>query len=291
MLNGSAPIRDLEPTLLRAFVTIVDAGTFSRAARRLNRTQSALSMQVKRLEELVDAVLFDRSSRPPALTPAGEKLAVHARAMLALNDSALEEIRADKISGQVRLGLMEDYAATHLAPLLARFRSRHPDVLVEVETGLTGAYVEQLGHRFDLVLTMTAADSSEGELLYRGRPQWAAAPGFEPRDHAVLPLALFRPGCLFRKWATAALDRDGRHWHMGLISTSIGAVAAAVREGWCISVFKDLTLPEGLKVLGPAEGLPALPDYEMRLLSAPSANTGAAKALADALRAAFETQQ
>lgn len=286
-MNKNGPVRDLDPSLLRAFVAVVDAGTFSRAARRLNRTQSTLSMQIKRLEELVDADLFDRGSRPPTLTPAGEKLVSYARELVSLNDTALEDIRSGQVSGQVRLGLMEDIATTRLAPLLGRFHKDHPDVLVEVETGLTSEFIDMLGSRFDILVIMTGRDFIGGDLLYRGKTVWGAAPGFDPHAHQVLPVALSRHGCLFRTWATAALDRSGRRWHTGLVSTSVGAVTAAVRAGWCVSVFKDVTLPDDLSILGASDGLPALPDFEIRLLRAPSAGRGAVRAFDLFLRAQF----
>lgn len=273
-------MRDIDTGLLRAFVAIVDAGTFSRAARRLNRTQSTLSMQIKRLEDLVETPLFDRGPRPPQLTPAGEALLSYAREMVAINDAALESLRAERIAGQVRLGLMEDYAATRLAPLLGTFLAAHPDVQVEVHTGLTGRFLDELGSRFDLVVAMLPAGEHEGELLCRGRSVWAAAASFDAQAPGPLPLALYQPGCLFRKWATDALDTAGRRWRLGLVSSSLGAVTAAVQEGWCLSVFKDSMLPPGLRVLDTRDGLPALPDFEIRLLRAPSARTRAAKQLA-----------
>lgn len=277
-------MRDLDTGLLRAFLAVIDAGGFTRAARRLNRTQSTLSMQIRRLEELVEAPLFDRTLRPARPTAAGEALAPYARELVALHDAAYQSLRGEGVAGQVRLALMEDYAATRLAPLLGAFGQRHPQVQVEVHTGLTAELAETLGTRCDLLVAMRpagdGAGDGAGELLYRGRSLWAAAPGFEARADEPLPLALYRPGCLFRQWAAAALDAAGRRWRPALVSTSIGAVAAAVRAGWCLSVFKDSALPEGLVALGEAEGLPALPDFEIRLLRAPGARSPAARALA-----------
>ncbi|MFC3230157.1 LysR family transcriptional regulator [Marinibaculum pumilum] len=278
-------MRDIDTSLLRAFIAIVDAGSFNRAARRLSRTQSALSMQIKRLEELVGATLFDRTMRPLQLTAAGEGLVAAAREMLAINDAALEAIRSERIAGQVRLAIMEDYAAGPLAPLLGRFLADHPAVQVELHTGLTADMVDDLGVRYDLVVAMLPAGAEGGELLYRGRSVWAAAPGFDPGTREVLPLALYPQGCLFRKWATRALDRAGRRWRIGVVSLSAGAVHAAVREGWCLSVFKDFTVPGDLAILPTGADLPALPDFEIRLFRAPSARTRAGLELARFLAA------
>lgn len=281
-------MRDIDTGLLRAFLAVVESGGFGRAARRLNRTQSTLSMQIKRLEELIGQPLIDRALRPPRPTPAGEALLPYARELVALHDAAFEGLLGGAVAGPVRLALMEDYAATRLAPLLGAFLAAHPQVQVEVHTGLTAQLAEGLGARCDLLVAMrpagepAAPDGLEGggELLYRGRSLWAAAPGFDADADPVLPLALYRPGCLFRQWATAALESAGRRWRPALVSASIGAVAAAVAEGWCLSVFKDSALPPGLVVLGSEQGLPPLPDFEIRLLRAPAARSRAVQALA-----------
>ena len=240
-------------------------------------------MQIKRLEELVDAPLFERAVRPPRVTAAGEALVAYAREMLAINDAALATVRTSEIAGQVRLALMEDYAATRLAPILGQFLDRNPAVQVEVHTGLTGVFLEELGSRHDIVVATTPVGYSDGALLYRGESVWGGAPGFDPAHHDPLPLALYEHGCLFRKWATDALDSAGKRWRMGVVSSSLGAIASAVREGWSTSVFKANTLPAGLIPLGKKDGMPSLPDYEIRLFRAPSAMNGAAGSLAEFL--------
>ncbi|XWN33928.1 MAG: LysR substrate-binding domain-containing protein [Devosia sp.] len=275
--------RDLDASLLRAFVAIVDAGSFGRAAHRLNRTQSALSMQIKRLEGLVATPLFDRTVRPATLTASGEALIPYARDILATNDAAVDHLRADAVAGQVRLALMEDYASTHLAPILGDFLAAHPGVQVEVHTGITAHFVEDLGSRYDLLLTMSGADVGDSEPLYRGKTLWAAHPSFDVKSADPLPLALYPQGCPFRKWAVGALDAADRRWRYAMMSPSLNTVAEAVRAGWCISVFKDCAFPAGLVALGEGDGLPSLPDYELRLLRAPFRLNPAARRLADHL--------
>ncbi len=191
-------MHDIDTALLRAFVAVVDTGNFSRAARRLNRTQSALSMQIKRLEDAVETVLFERSVRPPSITPAGELFVAYAREMLALNDAAIKTIKANKTAGQVRLALMEDYASTILAPVLTQFMAENQDVQVEVHTGLTNSFVDQLGVQFDLVIAMVPIGYNDGELLYSGKSVWGGAACFEPRTFDPLPLALNRNRQLLR---------------------------------------------------------------------------------------------
>lgn len=241
-------------------------------------------MQIKRLEDCVGAQLFDRSVRPPLLTPVGEALLPYARDMLSINDAAMGAIRRKHIAGQVRLAMMEDYASIRLAPLLARFSDENPDVQLEVHTGLTVQLAERLGSDFDLVLTMLPAGSDDGELLYRGKSVWVGCDSTDLANVDPLPLAVYPQGCFFRRWATTALDKAGRNWRTSLVSSSLSAVAAAVREGSGISIFKDNAVPEGVRRLGVDDGLPELPDFEIHLLSAPRAITGAAGELANYIR-------
>lgn len=275
-------IRDLDPSLLRAFVAIVDAGSFGKAAKQLNRTQSALSMQISRLEDLVDAELFDRSVRPVALMPAGETLIPFARDILATNDAAIEQIRDDKLAGQVRLGIMEDIAATQLGPIIGDFLRDRPGVLVEVQTGITATMLDRLGSDYDILVAMTPAGHDGGEFIYRGEAVWGAASTFDIGIDP-LPVALYPHECLFRKWAVNALDSAQRHWRMALLSASLGSVTEAVRAGWCISVFKDCTFPQDLCVLPAEAWLPELPEFEIRLFRAPVVRSPAAHVLADTL--------
>lgn len=282
-------MRDIDIALLRAFVAVVDKGNFSRAARQLNRTQSALSMQIKRLEDIIGSALFERAVRPPMITSAGELLIAHAREMLALNDAALQAINNSTVAGQVRLALMEDYASKLLGPVLTRFQTEYPAVEVEIHTGLTSSFMEQIGKHFDLVIAMVPDGTTEGELLYRGKSVWAGATHFDPAAFDPLPLALFQQGCYFRRWATTALDNAGMRWRMGLVSSSLGAVTAMVREGNSLSVFKDITLPRDLRIFGKQEGLPDLPDFEIRLFRAPGARLGAANKLSEFFKDNFHS--
>jgi DNA-binding transcriptional LysR family regulator len=266
--RDGSPVLDLD--LLRVFVTAAERGGFTRAARSLHRTQSAVSAQVKRLEDAVGAELFLRGSREVRLTPAGERLIGHARRLLALGDEALALVATQGEAGTVRLGCVDDYATRILPGLLAGFWRANPGVLVEVRTGLTTHLLERLGGELDLVLGMLPAGSPRvGEALGRDRPLWAAAPAAGLEHEPVLPLALYPEGCLFRRWAIDALDRQGRPWRCAYLSPSLAAVEEAVRAGLAVSVFKTRTVAPDLQVLGPEQGFPALPEVEMMLRLAP----------------------
>lgn len=271
---------DIDPDLLRVFIAVADCGGFTRAARTLNRTQSAVSMQIKRLEDGTRARLFDRAGRSVRLTPDGETLVDYARRILALNDEAVRALTQNRLQGTVRLGMMADYATAIMPAILAEFAERHPQIYVEVHTGLTADMPKRIGRGLDLALVMSRAGTGTGEMLRREQTVWAAA-----RTHAVaaqdpLPLALYPRGCLFREWALAALERAGRRWRLAYMSANTSAVEAAVSAGLAVSVFKAGTVPRHLRILGPKDRLPKLPTAEIALHRAPDLSR-AATALAD----------
>jgi DNA-binding transcriptional LysR family regulator len=260
----------LDLDLLRAFAAVAEQRSFTRAASVLNRTQSAVSTQVRRLEERLSAELFHRTTAHVELSPAGEELLSYARRMLTLNEEALGRLRRHKVEGTVRLGVMEDYGTLFVPALLARFAAAHPLVQIEMETGLTGSMVERLGRDLDVVVAMhPAAGDGGGVLLRREAAMWASGPHIPERLPATLPLALYPPGCLFRRWALDALDASGRPWRLAFTCQSLAAVAAVAAEGLAVTVVKAGTLPRTLVPLGPEYGLPALPEAEIRLHRAP----------------------
>jgi len=255
----------LDTDLLRTFVAVADRGGFTRAAAALNRTQGAISMQIKRLEDDVGAALFLRDGRRVRLTPSGEALIGYARRMLALNDEAVGAVRRNVIAGVVRLGCIDDYATRVLPGILARFWREPPAVLVEVETGLTSDLLERLDRDLDIVLGMHPAGMGRGEVICRDTPIWAASPVHAVHRQNPVPLALYRDGCLFRRWATGALDELGRPWRLAYVSPSLATVEAAVEAGLAISVFKRSTVSPRLRRLTRRDGFPPFPDVDITL--------------------------
>ena len=269
--------RALDPDLLSTFVAVADHRSFTRAAKALNLTQSAVSMQIRRLEERVQAELFQRSTTHVALTDAGEGLLGYARRILALGDEALGRLQTHAVEGRVRLGVMEDYGTHVVPPLLARFAAGHPSISVEMETGLTSLMPERLGEDFDLVIGMHAEGGDSGELLRREPAIWAGSADHDMSERDPLRLALYPQGCLFRKWAMDSLDAAGRPWRLAFVSHSQAAVAAVVAQGLAITVMKQGTFPAQLRPLSAKDGMPNLPIAEIRLHRAP--NTSAAAGL------------
>jgi DNA-binding transcriptional LysR family regulator len=272
---------DIDIDLLRAFLAVADGASFTAAARALNRTQSAVSMQIKRLEEIAGGKLFERTSRRVAPTRRGEALDGYARRMVGLNDEALRTLRQDVLGGVVKLGVIEDYAVHALPPILAGFMAAHPNVAVEMETGFTPVLLERLGESFDLVLAMHPDGAGRGEVIRRERAVWAGSRRHPLHALDVLPLALHPTGCQFRHAALTSLDRAKRRWRLAYVCQSHGALEAAVLTGLALTVTKAGTLPAGLSILGRAEDLPALPTFEIAMHRARRSRNRAAGVLGD----------
>ncbi|MBP2427298.1 LysR substrate-binding domain-containing protein [Bradyrhizobium elkanii] len=280
----SAPI--LDPDLLQAFVAVAEHRSFTRAASALNRTQSAVSMQVKRLEERLQAELFHRSTSSVDLSAAGEGLLGYARRILSLNAEAVGRVRAHGTDGRVRLGVMDDYGTMIVPPLLKDFIASYPLIHVEMETGLTSTMTDRLGEAYDLVIAMHPEGRGEGELLRTEQAVWAASAAHRVEELDPLPVALYPQGCLFRSWAMQALDEANRPWRLAFVSHSLSAVEAIAAQGLAVTVVKSGTFPPTLRRLTARDGMPRLPRAEIRLHRAQNLSH-AASLLADHLVAAL----
>jgi len=255
----------LDPDLLKAFVAVADNRSFTRAAAMLNRTQSAVSMQIKRLEDRLGVELFHRTKVNVDLSSAGEGLLGYARRILTLNDEAVGRLREHKVEGLVRLGVMDDYGSIIVPPLLSNFVGGYPLIHIEMETGLTASMVNRLGDSFDLVIAMHPEGRGEGEFLRREQAVWAAGASHSVEELDPLPVALYPQGCLFRKWATEALDTAKRAWRLAFVSHSLAAVESIAAQGLAVTVVKSSTFPSKLRVLSERDGMPRLPAADIRL--------------------------
>jgi len=280
----------LDPELLQAFVAVADQRSFTRAAATLNRTQSAVSMQIKRLEDRLGVELFHRTKANVDLSPSGEGLLGYARRILSLSDEAIAHLREHKVEGVVRLGVMDDYGTSIVPPLLASFLAGYPLIHVEMETGLTSSMPARLGEAYDLVIAMHPAGRGDGEFLCREQAVWAASAEHATEEQDPLPVALYPQGCLFRSWAMEALDGAKRRWRLAFVSHSLAAVESIAAQGLAVTVVKSGTFPSRLRRLSERDGLPPLPAADICLHRA--ANLSHAGALlADHLRIAISKER
>jgi DNA-binding transcriptional LysR family regulator len=273
----------LDPDLLRAFVAVTDHRSFTRAAATLNRTQSAVSMQIKRLEDRLGVALFNRTKANVDLSAAGEGLLGYARRILTLNEEAIGRLAERKVEGLVRIGVMDDYGTFIIPPLLANFLAGYPKIHVEMETGLTGSMPARLGEAYDLVIAMHPEGRGKGEFLRREQAVWAAGPSHAIEQQDPLPVALYPQGCLFRKWAIEALDAARRPWRLAFVSHSLAAVEQVAAQDLAVTVVKAGTFPPKLRPLSESDGMPRLPAADICLHRAPNLSRAGAL-LADHLR-------
>jgi DNA-binding transcriptional LysR family regulator len=255
----------LEIDLLRSFAAIAEARSLSRAAGRIGRTQSALSQQMKRLEEIVDQPLFQRTGRGVVLTHPGERLLIHTQRMLRLHDEAMADLLGKGLSGSIRFGCPDDYAAVFLPSLLRQFSSQHPHALVEVVCGPTPRLIEQLDKRaLDLAMISLPDDARDtdggnDDIIRREPLVWIGYPGLDSAHFDPLPLALSDPDTLDHIAACAALQRAGRAYRIAYASSSLAGLTALVRSGQAFAIMTQTAVPADLAILNGDPALPPLP--------------------------------
>ena len=271
-------LTNLDLDVLRSLAAAIDLGGFSRAAQRLGRSQSAVSLQMQRLESQLGRPLFRKEGRRLALTDAGDTVLAYARRLLALNDEAVAAVRGVAIDGSVRLGVTQDLAEPALTPVLARFARAHPAVHVEIRIERGTLLLDHLANgRLDLVVLFTRAS---GEALTELPISWIASPDFVWDRAQPLPLVLFEAPCLFRQAGIEALDAAGIPWRIALTSPSLAGLWAAAAAGLGVGVRTGYGLPAGLAAFA---GLPALPSVGLQIRSATAPPTPAARRLKEIL--------
>ncbi len=292
-------MQSLDPDLLRAFVLIADGASFTAAAGRLGRTQSAVSMQVKRLEEALGHKVLSRGRGGTVeLTPHGRYLLARARQILSLNDEVLAPFRAPRIAGHVRLGTPDDYALSYLPPILKRFAETHPAVQVDVACSPSEALMRAIkAGELDLTLISEGHEPPGWPVvpLWRAPLVWVTSTRFSPHRQDPLPLALadrerYVAAGLDCEWASAAmraLDKAGRRYRVAYTSASQIGTHAPVIAGLAVTVSTLSWLPEGLRAVRPEEGLPPLPEFGILMLKARNASQPVTDALAAHIQESF----
>ncbi|GBQ59063.1 LysR family transcriptional regulator [Komagataeibacter swingsii] len=251
---------NLEIDLLRSFSAIADTGSLSRAALRLAKTQSALSMQVKRLEELTGRCLLNRGGRGVTLTAHGLRLLAHARDILRAHDRALADLTGRGLSGSVRFGCPDDYAAAFLPGLVGSFTSAHPDVLIEIVCGSTQRLNRMLErHQLDLALVSIVNPHANDDVIRVEPLVWVGRAGFPVWNSTPLPLALTEVDTFDHQAVLNSLEHDGRNFRIAYASASLAGLTAVVRSGQAVAVLTRPAVPADLLELGPDASLPGLP--------------------------------
>ncbi len=254
---------DLQLDWLKCFVAVVDTGSLSNAAEEVNRSQSAVSMQLKKLEEALGKRVLDRGTRMLQLTPDGQTLLSYARRILDLHAEAHMVLRGEELTGRVRLGVPDDYAARYLTPALRRFALRHGGVEIELNCEQSTALIPRVASG-DLDLALVSRDHSRrGTLLFHEPMVWVGAPQFELWRRDPLPIAVYESASLARRSALNSLAQQGRRFKVVYNSSSLAGQLAAVESGLAVAVLTQCSAPGHLQILGSEHGLGPLEPMEV----------------------------
>ena len=283
------PLPLLDNDILRTFVAIAETSSFTLAADRVFRTPSAVSMQIKKLEEPLNATLFLRDARSVTLTESGETLLPYARRMLALSNEAVGRFRMPEMKGVVRLGAPDDIGERFMPTILRRFAEIYPAIMVDLTVDTSGQLRRRLQEqRLDLTLVNCAPGmvSHDGEVIHTEQLVWAGAKCGTAHLRDPLPVSIWEDGCCWRADALSRLDRDKRPYRIAYLSAHTMAQRAAVIADLAVAPLPRSYLTDDMTALGSKQGLPDLGSFEVRLLTGKE-TSDPIRAVADSVRFAF----
>lgn len=249
---------NLQIAYLRTFLALAEAKNFTKTGTLVNLSQSAVSMQIKRLENEVGKKLFDRIGKRVKLTTEGSILIKYAMRIVKEHDEAVEALSNPNLEGHIRFGSPEHYTAGVLPNLLARFARSYPDVTVEMRCENSDV-IKECVDKGELDLGICTQISEGGQVIAHDSVVWAASPEFVLQKHKPLSLATFEEGCIFRTWALQALEKAGIAYRIVYVSRSISGLLDAVRAGFAIAPIIKSNVPLDLKIAGIEDSLPVLP--------------------------------
>lgn len=281
---------NLPTDLLRAFVSVIDLGGYTRAADALGRTQPAISLQMKRLEELLDAKLLSHEGRGLKLTEEGEALAVYARQLLRLNDEAVAKLKGRSARGQIRVGLPTDFSVAFLQDAIAEFTREQAKVTLSITCDLSRRILDLLhADELDIAIALLARDKNPYLVRsWEERPIWAVARDVAMNRQAAVPLVTHPEGCEYRRRMTAALRAEGRDWRIAYTTPDIGGLQRAVSSGMGVTALTRKTLLPDMRVLSSRDGFPAMEPIRIGLFYKHQRLSGAGLMLVDSLIARMD---
>lgn len=260
---------NLQTELLRTFVTVIEVESFTRAANILGRSQPAVSLQVKRLEQMIGYSLIKREGKEISLTERGEALVVHARHMLRLNDIAVAQFEHHKLSDKLRVGLPVDYAVNTLQSCLTKVVRRFSEVEIEIRCDLSKNLLTALRSN-EIDVAVALFDGDDQQFLFRHwkeQPIWTGAEDFQIPEHSDIPLVVHPFGCVYRDRMSTALKLAGQNWRIAYSSPGIGGIQRAVRDGLGLSCLTGHTVLRGMRRFSEEDGLPTLAPLHIGLFA------------------------
>ncbi len=282
----------LESELLRTFLAIADAGSVTGGAARIFRSQSAASVQIKRLEELLGEAVFKRHGRGVVLSPLGEALAPIARQVVHTLDSTLADLKGSGLAGSLRIGIPDDHGKDALSAIIAAFAREHPRVELTVHRALSTGFPKALATgALDLAVHEVARVGPEMEFLREEALLWVTAKAHRLLDRDPLPLALFDRACWWRDAALSALDTAGRRYRIVYSSESVTGVAAAIEAGIAVGILGSSAMSDEMMALPESAGCSSLPTSKLVLECGKGSRDPASKAMARAISGAFKIRE
>lgn len=258
--------RDFDTLVLRTFVAAAECGEFAHASRMVGRSQGAVSMQIQKLERVVDQTLFLRGKAGVSLTDAGRRFLPHAKNILDAKDHALREMEGFDVAGDVRVGMPQDFAETFLPGILGKFTRSHPSVQLSAHVDRNVDLGEAVRRgNLDLALTFGLHTTTEGQVLAEIPAVWIGPKEYRVNDKKCVPLVAFTAPCIFREIAENSLTSNGLGHVVSMNSASLQGLWSGVNAGLGVAVRTPIQLPSNLHVLGRESGLPPLPSVKIRL--------------------------
>ena len=278
-------IPNLDVDQLKTFLAVADTGSFTKAADEVHKTQSAVSMQMKRLEEMLGRPLFAKDGRGVRFTADGDRIVEYARRIVALSDEAVSAFLQPGITGTVRFGTPDDYAELFLPEILSRFSRTHPLITVDVECVSSTILKEQIKTgELDLAIVSTGGNHPTGEIVRSEPLVWATSARHNTHLLSPLPVALTSVGCAWRKMAEDGLAKINRHYRVAYASSNSAAINAAVLRGLAVGPMPEMCLRPGMRVLDEGEGFPPLGNFEIGMIKRAGRAVPAIEALAQLVK-------
>jgi len=288
--NQHGLVRNIDVALLRAFVAVIESGSMTAAAAKLNVTQGAISQQIKRLEDFLLKPLVNRKGAGLAATVDGERLFLHAQRLISLNDEVMGLMTAPEFSGVVKLGIPYDIVSPFAAPILQSFAQAYPKVRLELALD-SSEYLKKALSRGEIDLTLTTESHTPkgAERLIRNDLLWIGGQGGCSHTRTPLPLVLCNENCLFRPAMLDALKKSGQDWVITDATRNMDATFAMIQADLGITALLESTIPNGMIVLGQEDGLPELPEFFINLYTPANEGQTVVGELAQNIREHFTT--
>lgn len=284
-------MESLDSDLLRTFVAVTEAGSMTEGAARIYRSQSATSLQIKRLEAIIGQPVFERHGRGVVLNDTGRRLLPVAQDVTAQLDAALRDISQDAVSGKLRLGIPDDYGRTKLADIIAAFTRHHPKVELDITCALSANFPDALDKgSLDLAIYEVERPKTHEEVLFEDPTCWVSAAHRNFSADESLPVALFDHACWWRDAAITSLKARGKPYCIVFSSQSVSGVIAAVEAGIAVGLLGRSSLHSGLSVMGKPLGFESTPASKLVMAACGSQVSRPQDAMKEAIRAAYLTK-